>query len=109
MYLSDRHLKNAVRRFEELVSDVEEMRDFAPERDQTWAEQKEVLVLETQVFWCIAEMIRKLKADGITLEEVAEELNYRHNANDLKWDDNLFEYSTEELELIEQFWDVVVV
>ena len=30
-------------------------------------------------------MIRKLKADGITLEEVAEELNYRHNANDLKW------------------------
>jgi len=57
----------------------------------------------------IAEMIRKLKADGITLEEVAEELNYRDNANVSKWDDNLFEYSTEELELIEQFWDAVVV
>lgn len=107
VYLSDRHLKNAVRRFEELVSDVEEMRDFAPERDQTWAEQKveEEELMQKEEIETIAEMIRKLKADGITLEEVAEELNYRDNANDSKWDDNLFEYSTEELELIEQFWD----
>jgi len=35
-YLSDRHLKNAIRRTEELLSDALDMYDFASETDRAW-------------------------------------------------------------------------
>ena len=68
MYLSDRHLKNAVRRFEELVSDVEEMRDFAPERDQTWAEQKVEEVEDTLMM--LEQEVERRKREKVVVREV---------------------------------------
>jgi len=48
-------------------------------------------------------MVEKLKADGVTLKQIGKELNYRNNAAPgCRWDDNLYQYTTEELEQIEQ-------
>lgn len=49
------------------------------------------------------EIIRQLKCDGITLEQIGEELDYRERSS-LNWDDALIKYSTEELEQIEIEW-----
>jgi hypothetical protein len=51
-----------------------------------------------------AKMIQNLRTDGITLTDITEELDYRDRANGNRWDDNLFEYSDEELADIEQTW-----
>ena len=52
------------------------------------------------------EEIRTLKSCGITLNEISEELNYRDNASEgMRWDDNLYEYATGELEEIEKIWE----
>lgn len=46
--------------------------------------------------------IQKLIDDGVTLEQVSEELDYRDMAMEgSTWDDCLFEYSIEELEEVE--------
>ena len=52
----------------------------------------------------VKEMILALRQDGITLEAIEKELEYRDNASDSKWDDNLFQYTTEELADIEELW-----
>lgn len=49
--------------------------------------------------------MERLKEDGITLEQISEELSYREGAPDTTWDDNLFEYTTSELEYVEQHWN----
>jgi len=50
--------------------------------------------------------IARLKADGVTLEQISEELDYRGNAAEgSRWDDDLYEYSTEELTEIEIAWE----
>lgn len=49
-------------------------------------------------------LAEKLSADGVTLERIGEELNYRENASDgCRWDDDLHEYTTGELEQIEAY------
>jgi 3'-phosphoadenosine 5'-phosphosulfate sulfotransferase (PAPS reductase)/FAD synthetase len=68
VYLSDRHLKNAVRRFEELVSDAEEMRDFASERDQNWAEQKVEEVEDTLMM--LEQEVERRKREKVVVREV---------------------------------------
>ena len=53
----------------------------------------------------IGEIIENLKRDNVTLEQIEKELDYRSEAGkDSRWDDNLFEYSTDELESIEVNW-----
>ena len=53
----------------------------------------------------VKEMILNLKADGIYLEDISKELDYRDNAIEgARWDDNLYDYSTEELDKIEELW-----
>lgn len=50
----------------------------------------------------ILETVIRMKADGITLNDISEELTYRDRTGDSqKWDDNLYDYSTDELEEIE--------
>lgn len=57
-----------------------------------------------EIFYTIERFIR----NGIALADVGEELNYRENAaHEMRWDDNLYEYSTEELERVETLWDEV--
>lgn len=52
--------------------------------------------------------IKQLKRDNVTLAQISAELDYRDNAAPgTFWDDNLCEYATEELEAIEQIWDLV--
>lgn len=49
--------------------------------------------------------IAMLRKDGITLTDIENELEYRDNAAEgMNWDDNLFEYTYEELADIEQLW-----
>ena len=44
------------------------------------------------------EMIAVLKYHNVTLRQVKKELDYRDQAaSDMKWDDDLYEYETEEL------------
>lgn len=69
----------------------------------------------------ITYMVKQLKNDGVTVEEITDEINYRDNANvyeteddrndsknigdwENRWNDNLFEYSMAELEDIEELW-----
>ena len=48
------------------------------------------------------EEIQKLINDGVTLEQISEELNYREMASaDSAWDDDLYGYTTSELEEFE--------
>lgn len=50
--------------------------------------------------------IDRFICDGISLDDVAEELCYRKNAAaDMKWNDYLYEYSTDELQAIEMGWE----
>lgn len=50
------------------------------------------------------EMIHRLQRDGVHLTAISAELDYRDRANDLTWDDNLYEYTTDELGDIEELW-----
>jgi hypothetical protein len=43
-----------------------------------------------------------LKDNNITVADIAEELNYRENSNNLKWNDALYDFSTEELTELER-------
>ena len=53
----------------------------------------------------VSEMIAVLKYRNVTLKQVSKELDYRSQATeDMKWDDDLYEYETEELQEIEQHW-----
>jgi hypothetical protein len=47
--------------------------------------------------------IDQLKQDGVTLKQIQTELDYRDVSN-YGWYDDLYEYSTEELEQIENEW-----
>lgn len=53
-------------------------------------------------------MISVMQREGITLAQVGEELNYRERAGvkdgHAGWDDNFYDYSTEELSFVEQVW-----
>ena len=51
----------------------------------------------------VKKWIKALSDDGVSLQEVKDELDYRDNSNS-KLDNNLFEYTTEELEAIEEAW-----
>ena len=52
-----------------------------------------------------AAAIEQMKKYGITLDSIAEELNYRDGAgDDSRWDNKLYPYTTEELEKIEINW-----
>ena len=49
--------------------------------------------------------IENLKASKITLKQVAEEIDYRDKAGEgSRWDNDLYDYSTEELVEIESNW-----
>ncbi len=50
----------------------------------------------------IPEVSHKLVKDGVTLIQISKELNYRENSN-MNLDDDLFEYTTDELEGIELY------
>jgi hypothetical protein len=53
----------------------------------------------------VSEMIAVLKYNNVTLKQVSKELDYRDQADiNSRWDDDLFEYETEELQEIEQHW-----
>jgi len=52
-----------------------------------------------------AKLIKNLRINDICLTDVENELDYRDQAaSDMKWDDNLYEYTTEELADIEELW-----
>ena len=51
-----------------------------------------------------AKAINELTLSDITLQDVSNELDYRENSNDNRWDDNLYEFSTDELNRIECVW-----
>lgn len=56
----------------------------------------------------VKEMIQQLKEDSVTLNHIQNELDYRENSSsDMKWDDNLYEYTTDELLSMEQTWHEV--
>ena len=61
--------------------------------------------------YCIEVIISDLKKMGVTLEQLAEELDYRDRAGITEakegWDDDLYFYSTEELCDAEELWDIV--
>lgn len=49
--------------------------------------------------------MQRLKDAGVSIDDITEELNYRDRAGDAtRWDDNLFEYSGDELSEIEEAW-----
>lgn len=49
--------------------------------------------------------IERLKAVGVNLTQISEELNYRDEAGkESRWDDDLYDYSTDDLEQIELAW-----
>ena len=60
--------------------------------------------------YCMEVIIPELKEIGVTLEQLSEELNYRDRAGIIEaregWDDDLYFYSTEELEYAEELWDI---
>ena len=50
--------------------------------------------------------MEQMKIDGVTLSEIYEELDYRDQADcNSRWNDNLYEYSTSELEQIASWWN----
>lgn len=50
--------------------------------------------------------MEQMKVDGITLSDIYEELEYRDQAGDSnRWSDDLFEYSSSELEQIASWWN----
>lgn len=51
----------------------------------------------------ISEIVKKLKGNEICLEDIEKELDYRDNSH-YNWNDDLCEYSTEELGDVEQIW-----
>lgn len=54
----------------------------------------------------VVDIIENLKREGVTLNDIHNELDYRDRAScENKWDDNLYEYSTEELQEIEVKWE----
>ena len=56
----------------------------------------------------LEELIDKLKEREMTLDGISHEIEYRENTDDKGpggWDDTLYEYTTEELEVIEKVWD----
>jgi len=56
--------------------------------------------------YAIPHWIQSLKNSGVTLAEVADELNYRDNAvEENRHNDNLYKYTTSELMLIEDYWE----
>jgi hypothetical protein len=52
----------------------------------------------------VKEMILKLRHNGIHLEDIENELSYRDNGCDYRWNNDLHDYSTEILADIEQLW-----
>ena len=51
------------------------------------------------------EMIAVLRYHNVTLRQIKKELDYRNQADiNSRWDDDLFEYETEELQEIKQHW-----
>ena len=61
--------------------------------------------------YCTETIIPDLKNAGVTLEQLSEELDYRDRNGITEaregWDDDLYLYSTEELEDAEELWDEV--
>ena len=61
--------------------------------------------------YCMGTIIPDLKNAGVTLEQLSEELYYRDRNGITEaregWDDDLYLYSTEELEDAEELWDEV--
>lgn len=51
-----------------------------------------------------AKAIKELTLSGIALQAISNELDYRENSNGNRWDDNLYEFSTDELDKIECVW-----
>lgn len=51
----------------------------------------------------VKEMIQQLKEDGVTLNHIQNELDYRDNSGGNKWNDNLYQYTDEELSCIEKW------
>lgn len=53
----------------------------------------------------VQDIITVLKHRNVTLQQVSDELDYRDQASEgSKWDDDLYEYETSELEEIEEYW-----
>ena len=61
--------------------------------------------------YCMETIIPELRSAGVTLEQLAEELEYRDRNGITEaregWDDELYFYSTEELEDAEELWEEV--
>ena len=61
--------------------------------------------------YCMETIIPNLKNAGVTLDQLSEELDYRDRNGITEaregWDDDLYFYSTEELEDAEELWDEV--
>lgn len=55
----------------------------------------------------LKENIEELKSSGVTLDRLSEELSYRENSGDNRWDDDLYVYSTDELGFMEVSWDTL--
>jgi hypothetical protein len=51
-----------------------------------------------------AKVIKELTLSGITLQDVSSELDYHDNSNGNRRDDNLYEFSIDELNRIECVW-----
>ena len=52
----------------------------------------------------VSEMIAALKCRNIILKQISKELDYRDQSIDGRWDNDLYEYETEELQEIEAHW-----
>lgn len=61
--------------------------------------------------YCMETIIPNLKNAGVTLDQLSEELDYRDRNGITKaregWDDDLYFYSTKELEGAEELWNEV--
>lgn len=61
--------------------------------------------------YCMETIIPNIRKDGVSLEELSEELDYRDRNGILEprkgFDDRLFFYSTEELAHAEELWKKV--
>ena len=61
--------------------------------------------------YCMKSIIPNLKNAGVTLDQLSEELDYRDRNGITEaregWDDDLYLYSTEELEDAEELWNEV--
>lgn len=60
-----------------------------------------IILVEKEGVDEVESTVKKLIQNGVTLKQISKELDFRENSS-MNWDDDLFEYSTEELEEIER-------